>query len=161
MKFASVLSFLAIAAPAFAMDQEKVVKLIPDQYIITFSADITRDPALEQEHYDWLERQITRLNARSAAGSYGVLHKYKIGASYKGYAAKVPKRLAELIQEMPNVSFIEQDEEISIVTVQRRPVPWGLSRIAARELPPINSNYTYPDKAGEGVFAYVIDTYVF
>ncbi len=160
MRFTAVFAILSLASSSWATETEqKVAKFIPDQYIITFSADISRDPTLEREHYEWLEHQLSRVNSRAAGREYGVLHKYRIGPHYKGYAAKVPQRLAELIEEMPNVAYMEQDEEVSIVTVQNRPVPWGLTRISQRELA-VQTNYTYPDSAGEGVTAYVIDTYV-
>jgi subtilisin family serine protease len=50
-----------------------------------------------------------------------------------------------------------QNRTFSITATQPSPPSWGLDRIDQKSLP-LNSSYTYPDAAGEGVTAYVIDT---
>jgi subtilisin family serine protease len=46
---------------------------------------------------------------------------------------------------------------MTILDAQPNPPSWGLKRIGSRDLP-LPSDYTYPDSAGEGVDAYIVDT---
>lgn len=50
-----------------------------------------------------------------------------------------------------------QNRTFTISGTQPSPPSWGLDRIDQTALP-LNNSYTYPDKAGEGVTAYIIDT---
>ena len=56
---------------------------------------------------------------------------------------------------LEQVEYIEQDAKITKYAVQED-APWGLARISNSE--PGSTTYTYPDSAGEGVCAYVLDT---
>lgn len=57
---------------------------------------------------------------------------------------------------MPNIAYVEQDRLASINYVEPS-ASWGLARISQRILP-LSRNHTFPDKAGQGVRVYVIDT---
>lgn len=57
----------------------------------------------------------------------------------------------------PAVASVVQDRTFHITGTQPSPPSWGLDRIDQRNLP-LNGSYTYPDSAGQGVTAYVIDT---
>ncbi|MET9867854.1 S8 family serine peptidase, partial [Streptomyces sp. NPDC006386] len=57
----------------------------------------------------------------------------------------------------PGIASVVQNRTFSITATQPSPPSWGLDRIDQKNLP-LNSSYTYPDAAGEGVTAYVIDT---
>src|SRR5690606_2693822 len=57
----------------------------------------------------------------------------------------------------PAVASVIQNRTFHVTGTQPNPPSWGLDRVDQRNLP-LNSSYTYPDKAGEGVTAYVIDT---
>ncbi|KAJ3334377.1 hypothetical protein HDU76_000070 [Blyttiomyces sp. JEL0837] len=62
-------------------------------------------------------------------------------------------------EKLPEIAFIEQDQIMTIMDYdyQDNPPSWGLKRIGSRTLP-LPKNYTYPDSAGEGVDAYIVDT---
>ncbi|KAI8912510.1 peptidase S8/S53 domain-containing protein [Gorgonomyces haynaldii] len=61
-----------------------------------------------------------------------------------------------------DIEFIEQDRLMSINAVQKNAPSWGLTRISSREHPSASvKDYTYPDSAGTGVTAYIIDTGIF
>ncbi|MGW2227724.1 S8 family peptidase [Streptomyces formicae] len=86
----------------------------------------------------------------------GSVHKtYKSalnGYAATGLSATEAKRLAA----DPAVASVEQDRVLHATATQSN-APWGLDRIDQAKLP-LSGTYTYPDSAGGGVTAYVIDT---
>lgn len=75
------------------------------------------------------------------------------GFSASGLSLTEAKRLAA----DPAVSKVVQNKKFHIDETQTNPPSWGLDRIDQTETAGDNA-YTYPDSAGEGVTAYVIDT---
>ncbi|MFI8812368.1 MULTISPECIES: S8 family peptidase [unclassified Streptomyces] len=75
------------------------------------------------------------------------------GFSASGLSLTEAKRLAA----DPAVSKVVQNKKFHIDATQDNPPSWGLDRIDQTETAGDNA-YTYPDAAGEGVTAYVIDT---
>ncbi|MFJ2772267.1 S8 family peptidase [Streptomyces sp. NPDC087300] len=74
------------------------------------------------------------------------------GFAAGGLTAKEARRLAA----DPAVASVEQDQRLHATATQSN-APWGLDRIDQAKLP-LSGTYTYPDSAGGGVTAYVIDT---
>jgi subtilisin family serine protease len=84
-----------------------------------------------------------------------VTHTYQ--HALRGFAGTMSETAASRLAADPAVAYVEQDATVSITATQS-PVPsWGLDRIDQRDLP-LNNSYTYPDHAGAGVRAYIIDT---
>lgn len=75
------------------------------------------------------------------------------GFSASGLSETEAKRLAA----DPAVSKVVQNKKFSINATQDNPPSWGLDRIDQAGTAG-DGAYTYPDAAGEGVTAYVIDT---
>ncbi|MDK0522949.1 S8 family peptidase [Streptomyces sp. ML-6] len=75
------------------------------------------------------------------------------GFSASGLSLAEAKRLAA----DPAVSKVVQNKKFHISETQQNPPSWGLDRIDQTETTGDDA-YTYPDSAGEGVTAYVIDT---
>ncbi|MFE7427997.1 S8 family serine peptidase, partial [Streptomyces sp. NPDC057545] len=75
------------------------------------------------------------------------------GFSASGLSLTEAKRLAA----DPAVSKVVQNKKFHIDATQENPPSWGLDRIDQTETAGDDA-YTYPDSAGEGVTAYVIDT---
>ncbi|NED87120.1 S8 family peptidase [Streptomyces sp. SID11233] len=75
------------------------------------------------------------------------------GFSASGLSQTEAKRLAA----DPSVSKVVQNKKFHVDATQDNPPSWGLDRIDQTETAGDNA-YTYPDSAGEGVTAYVIDT---
>ncbi|AXG80701.1 S8 family peptidase [Streptomyces paludis] len=100
-------------------------------------------------------------SASSAAGK-GLVSEYggKVARTFdgalNGYAAKLTETQAKRLAADPAVALVEQDQKVSIDATQTN-APWGLDRIDQTNLP-LNGTFTYPDSAGSGVTAYVIDT---
>ncbi|MEV3993677.1 S8 family peptidase [Streptomyces sp. NPDC049837] len=75
------------------------------------------------------------------------------GFSANGLSQTEAKRLAA----DPAVAKVVQNKKFSINATQDNPPSWGLDRVDQADTAG-DSKYTYPDNAGEGVTAYVIDT---
>ncbi|WP_274563436.1 S8 family peptidase [Streptomyces spiramyceticus] len=75
------------------------------------------------------------------------------GFSASGLSETEAKRLAA----DPAVAKVVQNKKFTINATQDNPPSWGIDRIDQADTAG-DSKYTYPDSAGEGVTAYVIDT---
>ncbi|MBT2444285.1 S8 family peptidase [Streptomyces sp. ISL-36] len=75
------------------------------------------------------------------------------GFSVNGLSETEAKRLAA----DPSVAKVVQNKTFTINATQADPPSWGLDRVDQTETAG-DAKYTYPDGAGEGVTAYVIDT---
>jgi len=85
-----------------------------------------------------------------------VLHQYSFG-NYKGYAAKLSENFVEQLKSNPEVEYIIPDGIATINGQQDKPQSWGLTRVSQRTLD-LSKPYNYPDSAGEGIEAWVVDT---
>ncbi|MFE3585994.1 S8 family peptidase [Streptomyces niveus] len=94
---------------------------------------------------------------RRLMARYGgeVSHTYR--AAINGYAANLSEAEAKRLAADPAVAQVVQDTTVKASATQTNPPSWGLDRIDQANLP-LNGSYTYPDSAGSGVTAYVIDT---
>lgn len=55
------------------------------------------------------------------------------------------------------MASVEQNQTVRLTDTTQSSAPWGLDRVDQTSLP-LSGTYTYPDTAGSGVTAYVIDT---
>ncbi|MFC9862360.1 MULTISPECIES: S8 family peptidase [unclassified Streptomyces] len=102
------------------------------------------------------------LDAGSARGKalaeeYGAEIKRTYRSALNGYAVELSAAEAGKFAADPAVASVVQNRTFRISGTQPSPPSWGLDRIDQKTLP-LNQSYTYPDKAGEGVTAYIIDT---
>ncbi|MEU6680806.1 S8 family peptidase [Streptomyces sp. NPDC046853] len=77
-------------------------------------------------------------------------------SALNGYTAKLSAAEARQLAADPSVATVEQNQRVQADATQSN-APWGLDRIDQTSLP-LSGTYTYPDTAGSGVTAYVIDT---
>ncbi|ULR49578.1 S8 family peptidase [Streptomyces deccanensis] len=101
------------------------------------------------------------LKAASSAGKdlveeYGGTVKRTFKSALNGYSAKLSATEAKRLAADPAVASVEQDQVFTVDATQTN-APWGLDRSDQASLP-LSGTYTYPDSAGSGVTAYVIDT---
>ena len=94
-------------------------------------------------------------NPRSVAAIAGVSPDYVYTAALNGFAADLNQGQLTALRHNPNVSYIEQDAEVSLNTTQTS-ATWGLDRIDQHPRP-LSTTFTY-DSTGAGVTAYIIDT---
>ncbi|WP_284575782.1 S8 family peptidase [Streptomyces sp. 2P-4] len=102
----------------------------------------------------------TAESGKAVARKYGATIDRTYSAALNGYSVEVSEAQARKLAADPAVKSVVQNRVFTIdgaQGTQPSPPSWGLDRIDQRALP-LNSSYTYPDKAGEGVTAYIIDT---
>ncbi|MFF1378170.1 S8 family serine peptidase [Streptomyces sp. NPDC058308] len=85
----------------------------------------------------------------------GSVHK-TFGSALNGYSVRLSAPEARRLAADPAVATVEQNQRLHVDATQSN-APWGLDRIDQPKLP-LSGTYTYPDSAGGGVTAYVIDT---
>ncbi|NEC64130.1 S8 family peptidase [Streptomyces sp. SID9727] len=92
------------------------------------------------------------------AEEYGGKLKRNYSSAINGFSASgLSETEAKRLAADPAVSKVVQNKKFHIDATQDNPPSWGLDRIDQTETAGDNA-YTYPDSAGEGVTAYVIDT---
>lgn len=99
----------------------------------------------------------TSPQGRELARKYGAKIKLTYEAALNGYAVELSEKQAKKFAADGAVESVVQDQRVSIDATQSNPPSWGLDRIDQPDLP-LDNSYTYPDSAGEGVTAYIIDT---
>ncbi|MFI6851879.1 S8 family peptidase [Streptomyces sp. NPDC050416] len=141
---ASLVSALpAGAAPAVSegrVQYEGAANAVADSYIVTLKTQKAGSAA-----------------GRALAHKYGVDIERTYTKALNGYEVEASETEAKRLAADPAVGSVVQNRTFRITGTQPSPPSWGLDRIDQKNLP-LNSSYTYPDKGGEGVTAYVIDT---
>ncbi|MFG3033057.1 S8 family peptidase [Streptomyces sp. NPDC048253] len=100
--------------------------------------------------------------ASSATGKnlvkgYGGTVGKTFSSALNGYTATLSATEARRLAADPAVATVEQNQTVRVSDTTQSSAPWGLDRVDQTSLP-LSGTYTYPDTAGSGVTAYVIDT---
>ncbi|MER6201004.1 S8 family peptidase [Streptomyces sp. NPDC001586] len=115
---------------------------VPGSYIVTLNDTAARS---------------TAASGKAVAKRYGAKIDKTYSAALNGYSVEVSEAQAKKLAADPAVKSVVQNRTFTVSATQPNPPSWGLDRVDQRALP-LNQSYTYPDQAGEGVTAYVIDT---
>lgn len=115
---------------------------VAGSYIVTLKTDEARSGSAE---------------GRALAAKYGADIERTYTKALNGYEVEASETEAKRLAADPAVASVIQNRTFHITGTQPSPPSWGLDRIDQQNLP-LNSSYTYPDSAGQGVTAYVIDT---
>ena len=94
---------------------------------------------------------------KSVIAEHGGKVKRTYTAALNGYSAKMSEKEAKELAADPAVDKVYANHTFKATGEQADPPSWGLDRIDTPELN-LDKKYTYPDSAGEGATAYVIDT---
>ncbi|MFF9453287.1 S8 family peptidase [Streptomyces flaveolus] len=119
-------------------------------------------PTAVRDSYIVTLRKDAGFKASSTTGK-GLVEEYggsvnrTFGSALNGYTATLSATEAKRLAADPAVAAVEQNQRVSVTDTTQSSAPWGLDRIDQTSLP-LSRTYTYPDSAGSGVTAYVIDT---
>ncbi|MDT0611062.1 S8 family peptidase [Streptomyces lancefieldiae] len=119
-------------------------------------------PTAVQDSYIVTLRKDAGFKASSSLGKhlvkeYGGRVNQTFGSALNGYTATLSAAEAKRLAADPAVASVEQNQRVRLADTTQSNAPWGLDRIDQSSLP-LSGTYTYPDSAGGGVTAYVIDT---
>ncbi|WP_128437329.1 S8 family peptidase [Streptomyces cyaneus] len=132
----------AAAAPEGRIQYAGAADAVADSYLVNLKADHARSGSKA---------------GRALVEKYGADIERTYKKALNGYAIEASEAEAKALAADPAVASVVQNRTFSIDATQTNPPSWGLDRIDQKNLP-LNSSYTYPDSAGQGVTAYVIDT---
>ncbi|MFI2238584.1 S8 family peptidase [Streptomyces chrestomyceticus] len=105
-----------------------------------------------------VQAERTAEQSKDLAGKYGGEVKRTYSAALNGFSATgLSDEEARRLAADPAVDKVVQNKKFHIDGTQENPPSWGLDRIDQADTQG-DKKYTYPDSAGEGVTAYVIDT---
>ncbi|KAJ3002926.1 hypothetical protein HKX48_002038, partial [Thoreauomyces humboldtii] len=171
VRLASLASVLILAIGFVSASPSHSVpgSVVPESYLV-----VLRKDADYTGHLNWLQNTISpapeltvqnlddggiNVQLDAPISTYGIKHHYDF-ADFRGYAARLPKEVAKALESDPSVEYVEEDKVVSIMGSQKNPPSWGIVRLSTRDLP-LAKTYDYPDSAGKGVDAYIIDTGIF
>ncbi|MER5962880.1 S8 family peptidase [Streptomyces sp. NPDC002057] len=140
----SLSTFPALASPAAP---EGVIENAGAEGAIAGSYIVTLEESAQAETAE----------GRAVAAEYGAKIKKTYTSALNGYNVELSEAQAKKLAADPAVKSVAQNRVFTISATQPSPPSWGLDRIDQRALP-LNQSYTYPDTAGSGVTAYIIDT---
>ncbi|MEK9519177.1 S8 family peptidase [Streptomyces venezuelae] len=129
------------AAPEGVIENAGAEGTIAGSYIVTLEESAQAETA----------------EGRAVAAEYGAKIKKTYTAALNGFNVELSEAQAKKLAADPAVKSVVQNRVFKITATQPSPPSWGLDRIDQRALP-LNQSYTYPDTAGQGVTAYIIDT---
>jgi subtilisin family serine protease len=132
----------APAAPEGRIQYEGAANSVAGSYLVTLKANAAKAGSAE---------------GRALAKRYGATIERTYRKALNGYAIEASKAEAKRFAADPAVASVVQNRTFHIDATQTNPPSWGLDRIDQKNLP-LDSKYTYPDSAGQGVTAYIIDT---
>ncbi|MEV7280623.1 S8 family serine peptidase [Streptomyces sp. NPDC093111] len=101
--------------------------------------------------------QAETAKGRAVATKFGAKIRRTYTAALNGYSVELSEGQARKLAADPAVESVSQNRVFHVDGTQPSPPSWGLDRIDQKALP-LNQSYTYPDSAGQGVTAYIIDT---
>ncbi|MEU7700351.1 S8 family peptidase [Streptomyces sp. NPDC015492] len=131
----------APAAPEGVIENAGAEGTIAGSYIVTLDESAPAETA----------------KGRAVAARFGAKIERTYTSAINGYAVELSEAQARKLAADPAVASVVQNRVFTVDGTQPSPPSWGLDRIDQRALP-LNQSYTYPDSAGQGVTAYIIDT---
>ncbi|MGW0034588.1 S8 family peptidase [Streptomyces sp. NPDC003314] len=105
-----------------------------------------------------LDERTDKAGKTELAKEYGGTLRRSYDSEVNGFSVNsLTETEAKRLAADPSVAKVVQNRTFSINETQENPPSWGLDRVDQADTAG-DQKYTYPDAAGEGVTAYVIDT---
>lgn len=142
LALSTVVAPSASAAPEGVIENAGVSGAVSGSYVVTLKSSAP---------------QAGSAAGKALAKKYGATIDRTYSAALNGYALRLGEGAAKRLAADPAVAKVAQDRVFTADATQANPPSWGLDRIDQKNLP-LNRSYTYPDSAGQGVTAYIIDT---
>lgn len=143
-------AFIASAAAAPTSSAGTVDARVADKYIITLKKDVTVD-----SHITWASSVHSRSVSKRGSGVDRVWSKH-----FKGYSGQFDEQTIEEIKSNEDVQAVESVAIWKVIATETQTdAPWGLGSISHTE--PGSTDYVYDSSAGEGTYAYIVDTGVY
>lgn len=159
----------------FPVIQNKTYPRLSDDCIVIFkegyqSSDYATHKKRVQEHLQSVQKRglISKIKDKIFTNERDSLDSFKVG-KLVGYSAKLTEAMVQSLELDPMVDYIERDQDLYLSDINPEVLsefktqwyaPWGLERISRRRVSQWSyiGRYTYNEKAGKGVTAYVIDS---
>ncbi|RBR26438.1 uncharacterized protein FIESC28_00732 [Fusarium coffeatum] len=145
----SVKLLLLALLPSTTLAQFTIGEVVEDNYIVTLKPKV-KEEEIEQ-HIEWVgDIHTASLERRGEDGVDKVWN-----STFKGYCGEFDKSTIKKINESSDVLAVEPVREVLLAAVQPN-AEWGLASISHRTTG--SKEYLYDASAGNGMFAYLIDT---
>ncbi|KAL4742525.1 alkaline protease 1 [Aspergillus similis] len=140
------------------VEPRRAAEKVPGKYIVTFKSGLNVDQI--DAHTTWAsnvhKRNLERRGLAERDQYSGVEKNYKIN-KFAAYSGSFDDATIEEIRNSADVAHVEEDQiwYIDALTSQSG-APWGLGAISHKG--ESSTTYIYDTSAGEGTYAYVVDT---
>ncbi|ORZ33186.1 peptidase S8/S53 domain-containing protein [Catenaria anguillulae PL171] len=149
------LALLSMSGPTVAAPTGAQPDVVPNQYIVTLK------PTTNLAQFSRALLSEMSRERESATATDGVMptlgHQVTIGSSFKAVVGVLTEDMVRKLKANGQVASVEPDHIVrAFETTQINPPSWGLARISRRT--GNQGSYSFPDKQGDGVDVYVLDT---
>ncbi|CBF81670.1 hypothetical protein AN5558.2 [Aspergillus nidulans FGSC A4] len=140
------------------VEPRRAAEKVPGKYIVTFKSGLNVDQI--DAHTSWAsnvhKRNLERRGLAERDQYSGIEKNYKIN-KFAAYSGSFDDATIEEIRNSADVAHVEEDQiwYIDALTSQSG-APWGLGAISHKG--EASTTYVYDTSAGEGTYAYVVDT---
>ncbi|WP_199456450.1 MULTISPECIES: S8 family peptidase [unclassified Marinobacter] len=147
---AGLLSGLLNGGAQEPVEEQADNRTIPQRYIVTVDSSLSSILDVGGPLLAGIEQLL------NAVGGGKVLYLYENVMS--GATVQLTDSQARMLESLPGVERVEPDSWMTASgTLIQQNATWGLDRVDQATLP-LDSQFTYPELAGQGVNVYVLDT---
>ncbi|KAK1762831.1 subtilisin-like protein [Phialemonium atrogriseum] len=148
MHFFRLLALVASVTAAPILAARQAAEIIPGQFIVVMKPEASDDVV-----------KSTIDAVSNILGGTPPIRTHNIG-TFKGFTISAEDSLIVIISDLADILYIEPDYLVTLSVRQTQTnAPWGLGRISHRK--PGSTDYVYDASAGEGTYAYIIDTGIY